>query len=93
MRTLTTALCLFLLPAAAVQARPSTFAMACDRAASIVAVNGAVVLNTSPTTYDRFVTDAGYCMVGEYTDPAFVPSADDPACFVGYRCRERFKFR
>ena len=27
-------------------------------------------------------------IVGETTEPAWVPTSDSPQCFVGYRCRE-----
>jgi hypothetical protein len=69
------------------QGRPFTPRLPCAAAAEIVARNGAAVLSTSPTTYDRYVRDRGFCEINETTRPAFVPTADTPQCFVGYRCK------
>jgi hypothetical protein len=71
------------------QPRPSTTAMACRQAAGLVMSQGAVVLGTGGYTYDRFVRDPSYCVLGETTEPAWVPAGDTPQCFVGYRCRDR----
>lgn len=79
-----------LLPAgmAAAQTRPSTVSRPCAASQRDVQVNGAIVLGTGGYTYDRFVRDRSFCLVNEGTDPAFVPSADTQACFVGYRCKD-----
>ena len=68
------------------QARPNTATMSCRAAAGLVASHGAIVLSTGPTTYDRYVVGDGYCNRDEVTKPAFVPSADNPECFIGYYC-------
>lgn len=73
--------------AASAQGRPYTPRLPCAAAADIVARSGAAVLSTSPTTYDRYVRDRGFCEINEVTRPAFVPAADTPQCFVGYRCK------
>jgi hypothetical protein len=75
--------------AAVAQPRPSTPSLPCARAASLVQTQGAIVLGTGDYTYDRFVSGGNFCLVGERTDPAWVPSADNLQCFVGYRCRQR----
>lgn len=31
--------------------------------------------------------DRSFCQFDEFIDPAWVPSRDTPACFVGYRCK------
>lgn len=72
---------------ASAQGRPFTPRLPCAAAAEIVARNGAAVLSTSATTYDRYVRDRGFCELNEVIRPAFVPAADTPQCFVGYRCR------
>ena len=72
----------------AAQPRPSTVAMKCAQAAGLVASRGAIVLGTGGFTYDRFVVDRRYCAITETTEPAWVPAADTPECFVGYRCKE-----
>jgi hypothetical protein len=71
------------------QPRPSTLAMSCGQAAGLVASRGAIVLGTGGHTYDRFVRDATFCLRTERTDPVWVPAADTPQCFVGYRCKEK----
>ena len=78
--------------AAVAQARPSTPSLPCARAAGLVQTQGAIVLGTGGYTYDRFVSGGSFCLVGERPEPAWVPSADNPQCFVGYRCRQRERF-
>lgn len=73
---------------AVAQARMSTTNRACTASQQDVARGGAVVLGTGGYTYDRFVRDRSFCEVAEFTEPAWVPSADSQACFVGYRCKE-----
>lgn len=78
-----------LLPAglAAAQARPQTVTRPCAASQRDVQVNGAIVLGTGGQTYDRFVRDRSFCEFNEGLDPAFVPSGDNRACFIGYRCK------
>ena len=71
------------------QTRPLTTSMTCAQAAGRVASQGAVVLNTGPYTYDRYVSGPNSCAYGEFPDPAWVPMADTMQCFVGYQCRNR----
>ena len=79
-----------LLPAipALAQVGPSSRAMTCQAARQMVASRGAVVLSTDRFAYDRYVSSGQYCVVGETTEPAWVPTADTLQCLVGYRCRE-----
>src|SRR3954451_2697924 len=70
------------------QARPSTVTMACAQAAQLVTSQGAIVLGTGGSTFDRFVTDRRFCAINQTTEPAWVPAADNLQCFVGYRCKE-----
>ncbi len=70
------------------QSRPSTPSSPCGVSRQMVISRGAVVLGTGGNTYDRFVRDRSFCQFDEAAEPAFVPSRDMPACFVGYRCRE-----
>lgn len=69
------------------QSRPFSPALACGQAQRLVLARGAVVIGTGPYTYDRYVRDRGFCEINEYLEPAYVPSADTPQCFVGYICR------
>src|SRR5215213_4591005 len=74
--------------AALAQVGPSSRALTCEAARQIVASRGAVVLSTGPYAYDRYVSSSQFCVRGETTEPAWIPTADTPQCFVGYRCRD-----
>lgn len=74
--------------AAEAQAQQNTTRMSCAAARQLVTRQGAIVLRTSTSTYDRYVSTRAYCMSTEITEPAFVPTADDRQCFVGHTCRE-----
>lgn len=71
------------------QSRPLTLGMSCAQAQGLVASRRAIVLNTGPLTYDRYVGSSGLCAVGETLDPAWVPTADTAQCPIGYRCAPR----
>jgi hypothetical protein len=71
------------------QGRPDTTTMSCKAAAALVTARGAIVLSTGPTTYDRYVRDGGFCTADEFAKPAFVASADNRQCFIGYYCFEK----
>lgn len=71
---------------AVVAGRPYTPALACTAARSLVSSRGAIVLGTGPDLYDRYVATDGFCQTDEVAMPAFIPSADNPQCFVGYYC-------
>ena len=69
--------------------RPLTPQMSCQSASGLVAASGALVMNTGPYTYDRYVRDSTACFAGQTTRPAWVPAADQAQCFIGYTCIER----
>jgi hypothetical protein len=71
------------------QSHPLTLQMSCYGARELVATQGAIVLNTSATTYDRYVGAAGQCVRGEVLEPVWVPTADTNQCPIGFRCVER----
>ncbi|HEX8416470.1 MAG TPA: hypothetical protein VF641_02600 [Methylobacterium sp.] len=75
---------------AVAQGRPATPALSCAAAADVVARSGAIVLTTGPFTYARIVRDGGFCPIPEVPKPAFEVTLDDPKCFVGYVCRDKF---
>lgn len=80
-----------LLPAGALaQGRPATPLLTCAEAAALVAREGAIVLDTGPYTYARFVRDGGFCPLPEAPKPSFEVTRDNPKCFVGYVCRDKF---
>jgi hypothetical protein len=86
--TILTAAALLASSAVAVAQEATTTAMTCTAAKQVVAQQGAAVLRTSASTYDRYVTSRAHCMVTELLEPAFVPTSDVRQCFVGYRCQE-----
>ncbi len=89
MKTTLLALTLSLTASAALaQPRPYTPRMSCNSASQMVTTNGAVIADTGPNTFDRFVRDRSFCTPSEETIPAFVPSADNRQCFIGWTCRE-----
>ena len=66
--------------------RASTPSMSCRAAATLVARTGAVVLGTGPDLYARYVVNESFCPTGYYARPAFLPTRDNPQCYVGYYC-------
>jgi hypothetical protein len=75
--------------AAVAQGRPYTPSMPCREASALVTARGAVVLSTGPNSYERVVAHGGLCSVEETSAPAWEPTADNPRCFVGYRCKDK----
>lgn len=81
-------LCLCAVPALAQGGRPNSWTLTCDRARMLVLQAGSVVMNFSPTTYDRVVSQQNYCLFGEEMIPAYVQTRDHPQCLIGYTCRQ-----
>lgn len=69
------------------QPGPTTLTMTCAQARRIVASQGAVVLRTGSTTYDRYVQGSSFCALGETVHPAWIRTADAAQCPVGGVCR------
>jgi hypothetical protein len=74
--------------AAAAQVGPPTSQRTCGANRQLVMKDGQVVLDTSPTTYARFVKSGAQCLVDQFPEPAWVPSSNNPQCFIGYRCKD-----
>jgi hypothetical protein len=74
--------------AAAAQVGPPTSQRTCGANRQLVVREGAVVLDTGPSTYARFVRNGSECLVDQFPEPAWVPSSNNPQCFIGYRCRD-----
>ena len=72
--------------APALAQRAQAPAMSCRAATTLVARTGAVVLGTGPDLYDRYVVNESFCPIGYYARPAFLPTRDNPQCYVGYYC-------
>ena len=68
------------------QGRPSTTTMTCRAASDLMRARGEVVLSTGRDLFDRYVRGQSFCGPGETAMATFAPSADNPQCFVGYRC-------
>ena len=83
---LAAAVSLVAMAAGEAQTRPSTTTMACRAANALVVSRGEIVLSTGRDLFDRYVAKPYYCGPGEDTVATFVPSADNPQCFIGYRC-------
>ncbi|QRM31328.1 hypothetical protein [Microvirga sp. VF16] len=73
---------------ATAQVGPPTSQRTCSANRQLVMREGAVVLDTGPSTYARFVRSGAECTVDQFPEPAWVPSSNNPQCFIGYRCRD-----
>jgi hypothetical protein len=76
-------------PGEALAARADTRTMTCQQAQDFVRRSGAVVMTTGQHTYDRIVSNRGYCEPDEITWLKIAPTKDNPKCRVGYYCRTR----
>ena len=74
--------------AAAAQVGPPTSQRTCGANRQLVLKEGAVVLDTGPSSYARFVRNGSECAVDQFPEPAWVPSSNNPQCFIGYRCKD-----
>jgi hypothetical protein len=74
--------------AATAQVGPPTSQRTCGANRQLVMREGAVVLDTGPSTYARFVRSGAECLVDQFPEPAWVPSSNNPQCFIGYRCKD-----
>jgi hypothetical protein len=89
MRILLSTLALTLVAtAAAAQVGPPTSQRTCGANRQLVMREGAVVLDAGPSTYARFVKNGSECLVDQFPEPAWVPSSNNPQCFIGYRCKD-----
>jgi hypothetical protein len=89
MRSVLPALALVLAATAATaQVGPPTSQRSCGANRQLVLKEGQVVLDTGPSTYARFVKNGSECTVGQFPEPAWVPSSNNPQCFIGYRCKD-----
>jgi hypothetical protein len=73
---------------ATAQVGPPTSQRTCGANRQLVMREGAVVLETGPSTYARFVRSGTQCLVDQFPEPAWVPSSNNPQCFIGYRCKD-----
>lgn len=86
-----TVLGLFLLlavPVTRAQASAFTPEAHCADVASLVSRAGGAILETAPETFHRVVRDNSFCDPDGVARPAYAPTQDNPACFVGYKCSD-----
>jgi hypothetical protein len=69
------------------QSTVTTQTMTCAQAKGAVATQGAVVLRTGPTTYDRYVRDNSFCAQQEIIELRWVGTSDATRCPIGGVCR------
>ena len=90
MRTaLLSLLIVFGLSAAHAQEMPNSLSMSCAAASSLVREKGQVVIASGPNVYQQIVAESGACFADHVAVPAWVPTADQSQCLVGYHCQER----
>lgn len=73
---------------AAAQPRSDTHRMTCAAARTLVTQQGGIVLDTGPSLFDRYVSSRAACLSTQIIEPAYVPTADNQQCFIGYNCKE-----
>ena len=84
---------------AAAQSRPETTRMSCAAARALVTRQGAIVLGTgsslydrnAPPLYDRYVANKSFCQAGQGTILESVPTADTQSCRVS-KCLDESRF-
>ncbi|MCW2305792.1 hypothetical protein [Rhodobium gokarnense] len=86
------ALFLALSGAAAADPRIDITTMSCAEASGAVEAAGAAIVYYGPRLYKRLVIHRGYCERLEGIAPEYLPTRDEPSCFVGYRCERRMRF-
>ena len=74
------------------QARPDTRYLACANVVAIVQSSGAVVLSTSAHVYKKYVKNHAYCNLNESLKNAYVPTADNRRCKIGFTCIDKSLF-
>jgi hypothetical protein len=68
----------------AVPVPPST----CSGVRQVVRQQGFILVPTGGGNAQRYVLDQRYCQDDQTTSPAWMPTSDNPRCFVGYTCGE-----
>ena len=69
-------------------AQTPSISFTCAEATQLIQKRGQAVLATSRTLYDRYVRDRSFCLYDQETRPEWVPTKDNPQCFIGYTCFE-----
>lgn len=87
--TLSVLLVLSAATGASAQGRVATQPLTCSALKALVARQGDVVLASSELIYETVHRDGGVCQQDETSAPAYEPTADEPSCFAGWRCKQR----
>ncbi|MCJ2069586.1 hypothetical protein MKK75_12430 [Methylobacterium sp. J-030] len=74
---------------AVAQGRTDTRTVTCAALRAFVARSGNAVLASSDLAYETVHRDSGACEQDETGAPAYEPTLDVPACFAGWRCKQR----
>ncbi|MFD1696379.1 hypothetical protein [Roseibium aestuarii] len=73
----------------AAEARPLVQSMSCAAATAMVDQAGSIVMDTSPTTFERFVSGQAFCAYELVAEPAFTSTSDLTDCPIGFICQPR----
>ncbi|WP_035716404.1 hypothetical protein [Azorhizobium doebereinerae] len=65
---------------------PPATPQTCGALAALVKSQGSLVLGDNPRVYQRYVRDQTFCAYQQVASPAWVPTTDNPQCFIGYTC-------
>lgn len=68
----------------AIPVPPST----CSGVRQVVTSQGFILIPTGGGNAQRYVRDQRFCQDDQTTKPAWMPTSDNPRCFVGYTCGE-----
>lgn len=82
------ALAIGLSTGAIAQGRTYTRTFTCSALKAFVARAGNAVLASSDLAYETVHRDSGACKQDETGAPAYAPTLDVSACFVGWRCKQ-----
>lgn len=78
---------------AGAEARPKVYQMSCAQAQSLVQRSGAVVVDTSPTTFHRVVASRAYCDYDQRVRNYYTRTKDVAQCAIGFECFRRLRIR
>jgi hypothetical protein len=77
---------------AAAQGRPDARAMSCADVQALLDRQGAAVITTGPNTFDRYVSNNGFCNHTEFAEADFIATRDAARCQVRM-CRRPVRSR
>ena len=87
MKALLALFALALLPGQLMAAKLDSRTMTCRDLSGIVDEQKSAVIYYAKSHYQRFYSYSGYCEE-RMSIPAYLPTKDNPRCFVGYACSQ-----